>query len=127
MEQRLDAPVLKGKSLIPGDASKHPSDLIYDEQSQFWISRATGMPFVKEVMNNRLNQLHASRFGETILTDAVEGTDRPGPNSNIFASNFGETLITKTSEGSDQTEIASFSSRFGETLITRTEGEGSDR
>ena len=68
----------------------------------------------------------ASRFGETTMTDTVEGVDQVEI-ATFDASPFGETTLTRTHEGADQSEGAVFeASQYGETTLTKT-SEGADQ
>lgn len=113
--------ILKG--LVPIARESAPtSDDVYDEVRQAWIHRKTGRLLVEEFTqpSGQTTGPVQSKFGETISTRTMEGTDQ------TEGSRFGETIITETREGTDQSEIASAISRFGETIKTSTQ-EGTDQ
>jgi hypothetical protein len=110
--------ILKGAIKIPPE-SDIPSEHVYDRQRQIWIDRSSNVPVVSSA------EAHASRYGETTVSETREGADQTEVAS-IQASKFGETTMTKSMEGADQGEIAALAiSRFGETTVTATL-EGAD-
>ena len=112
--------ILKGAIRIPPETDA-PPEHVYDRQRQVWIDSRSGVPVVVSSVG-----AHASRYGETTITETREGADQTEVAS-IHASRFGETTITKSMEGADQGEMAALAaSQFGETTVTATL-EGADQ
>ena len=96
-------------------------DYDYDPDRQIWIDPRNNLPLVISTLDNP-----ATHYGETTITETMEGVDQPESHS-LLSSQYGETTITKTAEGVDQTEITALqATRYGETTITATV-EGVDR
>jgi len=111
--------ILKGAIKIPPETDT-PSGHVYDRQRQIWVDSRSGVPVVASSPG-----AHASRDGETTVTETREGADQTEVAS-IHASRFGKNTMTKTMEGADQGEVTALAaSRFGETTVTATpEGAG---
>lgn len=121
--RKVEPFVLRSRLLLPSESAPKPWE-VYDPDRQLWIDARSGEPLVGRSGFQDANDLSPSQFGETLLTQTVEGADQ----SEISASPFGETSMTKTAEGADQTESVSAAlpaSPFGETTLTRTR-EGTD-
>ena len=112
--------ILKGAIRIPPETDA-PPEHVYDRQRQVWIDSRSGVPVVVSSVG-----AHASRYGETTITETREGADQAEVAS-LRASRFGETTMTKSMEGADQGEMAALAaSQFGETTVTATL-EGADQ
>lgn len=116
--------ILDGAIAIPSDENPSQS-YIYDMDLQLWVDKENMTPLIDSYTAGE-----ATLYGETILTDTVEGADQSEIASTIptsrdcladtFLNNhtapekktlsrptqFGETLITKTAEGVDTSEVS---------------------
>lgn len=88
--------ILQGRKILEPETG--PSvEHTYDRHLQLWVDRDSGTPVVSRLQN----QIRASNFGETTITETREGADQSEVTT-LSASQFGETTMTKAPEGTDQ-------------------------